>query len=82
MQKWIFLVFLLIAGVAFGQTNSANVRNLLDQGDELFGNNQYINAVRFYKEALVEDAGNLKAQYQLAECYRLVQDYESAEYYY
>ena len=35
-----------------------------------------------YKEALNENPSNIKAQYQLAECYRLIQDYESAEYHY
>lgn len=53
------------------------------EANEYFGNNLYLEAIRNYKAAIDESEGtNLKAQYQLAECYRLVQDYESAEYYY
>ncbi|MEO1254356.1 MAG: tetratricopeptide repeat protein, partial [Bacteroidota bacterium] len=50
--------------------------------DEYLQNGNYISAIRYYKEALAEDPKNFRAQYGLAECYRLTQDYESAEYYY
>lgn len=82
MKKSVFILSLLITSLAFAQGNSVVISRLLKLGDEYFENDQYMNAVRYYKEALNESPTNLKAQYQLAQCYRLVQDYESAEYYY
>ena len=82
MRKSIFIVSLFISVLAFGQTNNIVVGRLLKLGDEYFSNDQYMSALRYYKEALDQNESNLKAQYQIAECYRLVRDYESAEYYY
>ncbi len=82
MRKSFFLLGFLLAGIVFGQENKIMVRNLITVGDDYFKNDQYISAIRYYKEALTESPSNIKAQYQLAECYRLTQDYESAEYHY
>jgi len=84
MRKSIFVLSILISVLALAQNekNSAKLRALLKLGDERFANDSYIEALSYYKEALAEDESNMKAQYQLAQCYRLMQDYESAEYYY
>lgn len=82
MRKTIFLTGFLITLLASAQVNNVAVRNLITVGDDYFKNDQYISAIRYYKEALSESPTNIKAQYQLAECYRLIQDYESAEYHY
>jgi outer membrane protein OmpA-like peptidoglycan-associated protein/LysM repeat protein len=82
MRKSFFLLGFFITLFAAAQGNSIVIQRLLTLGDDYFKNDQYMNAIRYYKEALSESPTNIKAQYQLAECYRLVQDYESAEYYY
>ena len=55
---------------------------IADAGDEYFERAQYIKAISFYKSSLEVDEDYARAQYQLAECYRLTFDYNSAEYYY
>lgn len=82
MRKSIFIISLLFGALAFGQTNNTLVTRLLSEGDDHFRNGQYMNALRFYKQALEENENSIKAKYQIGECYRLVQDYESAGYYY
>lgn len=82
MRKSFLLLGFLITLFASAQVNNNVVRSLLTLGDEQFRNDQYISAIRYYKEALTQSPTNIKAQYQLAECYRLIQDYESAEYHY
>ncbi len=84
MRKIIFLLGFIISLGGFSQTkaSTAQISAILKGGDEYFRNGNYMSAIRYYKEALAEDDDNIRAQYGLAECYRLVQDYESAEYYY
>ena len=82
MRKSLLLLGFLVTIVASAQVNNNTVRALITLGDEQFKNDQYINAIRYYKSALAENPANMKAEYQLAECYRLIQDYESAEYHY
>lgn len=82
MRKSFLLLGFLITIFASGQVNNNAVRALITLGDEQFRNDQFIGAIRYYKEALSENPSNMKAEYQLAECYRLIQDYESAEYHY
>ncbi|SNS41180.1 WD40-like Beta Propeller Repeat [Ekhidna lutea] len=67
---------------AWSQTNNRRASLVTKVADDYFKSDQYMNAIRHYKAALEENPSNIKAQYQLAECYRLTQDYESAEYYY
>ncbi|WP_258102495.1 LysM peptidoglycan-binding domain-containing protein [Marinoscillum sp. MHG1-6] len=43
---------------------------------------QYIKAMRFYKEVLDQEPTHLGALFQMGECYRLTFDYESATHYY
>ncbi len=52
------------------------------EGDKLFASNQYIKAMRYYKDVLDQEPGHLGALFQMGECYRLTFDYESALYYY
>ncbi len=82
MKKILFVSLILLIKIAFAQVNSQVVYALLKSGDNDFQAKRYITAVKYYKELLDIQPSNLKAQYQLAECYRLMQDYESAEYYY
>ncbi|MEM6642385.1 MAG: OmpA family protein [Bacteroidota bacterium] len=76
------ITLLLIGFLAHAQENAKLASKLVQQGDQYFEENQYIRAIPDYKEALTLDEKNLKAQFRLGECYRLMQDYQSAEYYY
>lgn len=82
MRKLLSASLLLISGIAFSQVNSQVIYALNSSGDNEFKEGRYMPAIRYYKQVLDLQESNVKAQYQLAECYRLVQDYESAEYYY
>ncbi len=84
MRKLIFLLGITISIGGFTQTkaSTAQISAIIKGGDEYYKNGNYISAIRYYKEALAEDDDNIRAQYGLAECYRQIQDYESAEYYY
>lgn len=81
MKKIVFLFALLIASGAVAQDQRRS-QVLTISGDEDFRDGYYMGAIRYYKAALDENPENIKAQYQLAECYRLTQQYENAEYYY
>lgn len=82
-MRYIIILALALASIlTFGQENTAKARRLIEIGDQYFGAQQYIEAVPSYKEALLADEKNMRAQYRLAECYRFMQDYQSAEYYY
>ena len=84
MRKFIFLLGLTISlsGISQTKASTAQISAILKGGDEYQRNGNYMSAIRYYKEALGEDDDNIRAQYGLAECYRQIQDYESAEYYY
>ena len=81
MKKIVFLFALLIASGAVAQDQRRS-QVLTISGDEDFRDGYYMGAIRYYKAALDENPENIKVQYQLAECYRLTQQYENAEYYY
>lgn len=83
MKKALNTALLFASLFAFSQaTNSSLIKGLLDSGDAQFEAKQYIAAVSYYKRALQLKSSSIKAEYQLAECYRQMQDYESAAYYY
>ena len=78
MKRTITAALMVIALFSYGQTPEM----VKEQGDLYFENEQYYKAIEFYKTALERDDGLLGASYQLAECYRLTFDPESAEYFY
>ena len=82
MRYILLFVITLTSVLAYSQENTAKARRLIEIGDGYFAAQQYIEAVPNYKEALVSDEKNMRAQFRLAECYRFMQDYQSAEYYY
>lgn len=79
MKKLLFVSLYFFSLIAFSQPNTELI---VKQGDIFFENAQYIRAIPIYMAALDENENYIKAKYQLAECYRLTQDYESAEFYY
>jgi len=72
------ILFFLCSFQLFGQTADL----IKKQGDLYFNNEQYGNAIEYYKRALLMEEDLSSAKYGLAECYRLTFDYESAESYY
>ncbi|MEM8939166.1 MAG: OmpA family protein [Bacteroidota bacterium] len=83
MQKTGFLLILILLSIqGMTQNNTTRASKYISEGDAYFKSGQYLEAVPRYKAALEQDEKNLKAQYQLGECYRLMQNYESAQYYY
>lgn len=82
MKNILFLIGMILTISVIGQSNNLQVSRLIKVGDDYFSEGQYMEAIRHYKEAYDESPDNTKAQYQLAECYRLTQQYENAEYYY
>lgn len=82
MKKFVFLFSLLIAAGVLAQNDQMKSSVRVKAGDDYFKDGYYMEAIRYYKAALEEYPDNIKAQYQLAESYRLTQQYENAEYYY
>ncbi|WP_421763595.1 OmpA family protein [Ekhidna sp.] len=82
MRKLTFLLGIIITVCAFAQDNKVQSSRSVKLGDEYFRDKTYMGAIKLYKQALTLNPDNSKAKYQLAECYRNIQDYESAEYYY
>ncbi len=78
MKNIITIIALFFTVVGFSQTPEM----VKEQGDQYFENEQYYKAIEFYKAALEREEGLLGAKFQLAECYRLTFDPESAEFYY
>ncbi|MCP4459452.1 MAG: OmpA family protein [Cytophagales bacterium] len=74
----LFLLYFITYLSGFSQLVQAIER----QGDQYFQNNQYVRAITMYKTALEENPNLVRAEYKLGESYRLMLDYESAEYYY
>ena len=82
-MRYIIIIACLVAGFhVLGQPNTKEASKLIKIGDAFLENNHYLEAVSPYKEALEKDPKNMRAMFSLAECYRKMQDYQSAEYYY
>ncbi len=73
------IITVLFALPAFSQ----DVTQIVQTGNAYFESQQYIKAIKYYKEALEQEEGSHTfAMFQLGECYRNILDYSSAEYYY
>lgn len=68
------LLALLFAGQGFAQTS-------LDKANQLYEDLSYSAAIPFYQKA-VERGGTTLAKSRLADCYRIINDYQEAEYWY
>lgn len=73
------LCILLFASSTFAQ----DVTQIVQTGNAYYESQDYIKAIKFYKEAIKQEEGNHTfAMFQLGECYRKILDYTTAEYYY
>ncbi len=73
------LCILLFASSVIAQ----DVTQIVQTGNAYYESQQYLKAIKFYKEALDQEDGNHTfAMFQLGECYRKILDYSTAEYYY
>ncbi len=81
LKNCLYLGILLLAQFAL-QAQDLNRALIFREGDKLFESEQYVKAMRFYKEVLTQEPGHIGATYQMGECYRLMFDYESALFYY
>ncbi|WP_425393109.1 OmpA family protein [Ekhidna sp.] len=82
MKKLFVLLAVVTAFSAFSQPDVQRSTKMTILGDDYFQVKNYIDAIGYYKAAIETNPKNTKAQYKLAESYRLIQDYESAEYHY
>ena len=73
----LFLAIFFISSFVYGQ----NTTKLLKQGNEYFEAYAYEQAIPYYRDILLQD-NSTEAKIKLAECYRLTNDYEKAEYWY
>ncbi|MGB3464967.1 MAG: hypothetical protein WBA74_06850, partial [Cyclobacteriaceae bacterium] len=77
--RLLILIAFLFAQPVLGQ----DALQLIQTGNRFFEQNEYYNAIKFYKDALkLEDDNQAFAYFQLGECYRYLQDYAAAEYNY
>lgn len=86
MKRYAALFFIVLIGiyvphVASAQKKSKPNANLI-LGDKHFDNLEYYLAAYEYGRVLKADSGNAYAMFQLAECYRFLYNYKSAEKFY
>ena len=76
---WCVLLYL-----AFSQTSALaqEAGPIIKLGDTYFDNEDYFRASNFYLKALEKEPNNITAKYRLAESYRLITNYETAENFY
>lgn len=75
-----FSVLFFVAGVVQAQGDKKSYE--VQQADKYFNVNDYVLAVKYYKDALSREPDNVYVMYQMAECYRLYFDYDNAEKWY
>ena len=83
MIQWFLRVFCAIALLLTTQLSQGqDVNAIIKIADTHYKNESYFKAAGFYLKALESAPSNITATYKLAECYRLIAVYTSAEYYY
>ncbi len=80
----LFILWMVIWTQAFTQTDSVSLSRLSAKDLKKLGNNavvqnDYGSAVDYYKAYLKFNKSDSKVQYKMADAYRMVRDYESAE---
>ncbi len=78
-HKLLFIIILLVSPLL---ATSQAITLLIEQGDKYAEINDHPRAIEVYKAVLKEDENNIAAQYKIAESYRAILDYETAEGYY
>ncbi|NJM94605.1 MAG: hypothetical protein HC842_08050 [Cytophagales bacterium] len=85
--RFLLVALLMVLG-ALAQSPSSLLREpgkelaALRLADSYFVNRQYVKALPFYAKAVKENPLSAQANFQLAECYRLLFDYQAAWPYY
>lgn len=79
----LFLVtLLLVSSGASAQIKKRQAVLITRIGDDYYAEGEYKKATYYYKVAFNEYPQYVKAQFQIAQCYRLTQQYDSAEHHY
>ncbi|MGB1206291.1 MAG: OmpA family protein [Chitinophagales bacterium] len=73
----ILFLTIIFSPFIYGQ----NTTKLLKEGNQYFEAYAYQQAIPYYRDILLQD-NSTEAKIKLAECYRLTNDYEKAEYWY
>lgn len=81
-RQILFLISLMVIACTFAQTKKRQSILITLIGDDYFEAGEYEQALRYYKVAFLEYPEYVKAQYQIAQCFRLIQQYDSAEHHY
>lgn len=92
MKSWLLYVIIFFFCYIWAPSYSSGMYNpyvtdkkvevLIAKGDKQFRKGFYFQAIQFYQEVLVLEAGHLYAHYQLAECYRHLFEYQKAKEHY
>ncbi len=82
MKYIVLITFTFTATFVMGQKNTVLSSKIVNDTKPFFEAGQYREATKRYLEALELNDENINAQFQLAESYRYLQDYQSAEKYY
>ena len=76
------LVLLLVLGLGRSLSLAQDADAIIKAGDVYFENEDYFRASNFYLKALEREPNNISAKYKLADSYRLITNYETAENFY
>ncbi len=79
-KKSSLLILCLALSTTFSYAQEADP--IIKAGDAHFDNEDYFRASNFYLKALEREPNNISAKYKLAESYRLITNYQTAENFY
>jgi len=84
-SKFIFcFLFFLISNISYLTSFSfaQKTKQLLEDGDKSFANNDFFSAAGYYNQAILQDSSDISLQYKYAEASRLNYDYDIADHWY
>lgn len=75
-------LLILCCTLSITSTSAQEAGPIIKMGDTFFDNEDYFRASNFYLKALEREPNNISAKYKLAESYRLITNYQTAENFY
>ena len=84
IRAFLLVCLVGLSGFSFGQIDNPEAEAILitKMGDEYLKVSEYDHAIYYYQKALRIYPGYVKTQFQLAQCFRLSMEFDSAFYHY
>ncbi|WP_420318943.1 tetratricopeptide repeat protein [Ekhidna sp.] len=82
VNLFILITATFMAFASYAQPNKRQAILISRVGDNYFAYGEYEHAIRYYKVAFNEYPEYVEAQFQMAQCFRLMEQYDSAAHHY